>query len=118
MRVIQTTLVLALLCAWMVDDSPLRAAATNVDERALTDEQAGAGWLSTGRTYSERRYCPLAQINDRNVHSLGLAWYLDLKGERTLEATPLAVDGVLYFSGGFGKTPAKRRTCRHRCNSR
>ena len=32
---------------------------------------------------------------------LGLAWSLDLDGESTLEATPLAVDGVLYFSGSY-----------------
>jgi quinohemoprotein ethanol dehydrogenase len=103
MRLIQTALVSALLCGCMVVDSPLRAA-TIVDERALTDEHAGADWLSTGRTYSERRYSPLAQIDDKNVHTLGLSWFLDLKGERTLEATPLAIDGVLYFSGAFGRT--------------
>ena len=30
---------------------------------------------------------------------LGLAWSLDLPHEHSLEATPLAVDGILYFSG-------------------
>jgi len=103
MRLIQTALVSASLYGCTVVNSPLRAA-TIVDERALADEQSGADWLSTGRTYSERRYSPLAQINDGNVDTLGLAWFLDLKGERTLEATPLAVDGVLYFSGAFGRT--------------
>ena len=32
---------------------------------------------------------------------LGLAWSLDLDGESGLEATPLAVDGLLYFTGSY-----------------
>ncbi len=31
-----------------------------------------------------------------------MAWSLDLPGENALEATPLAVDGVIYFPGSFG----------------
>jgi quinohemoprotein ethanol dehydrogenase len=47
---------------------------------------------------------PLASINENNVKELGLAWYLDLPDQQTLEGTPLAVNGVLYFSGTYGKT--------------
>jgi quinohemoprotein ethanol dehydrogenase len=79
-------------------------AQTVVDGRTIADETSGANWLSYGRTYSEQRYSPLRQVNTDNVNQLGLAWSLDLPGQRTLEATPLAVDGVLYFSGTFGKT--------------
>jgi quinohemoprotein ethanol dehydrogenase len=75
-----------------------------VDGRAIADAQQGANWLSYGRTYSENRYSPLTSINEGNVKDLGLAWYLDLPGQGTLEATPLAVDGTLYFTGTFGKT--------------
>ena len=74
-----------------------------VDGTALADERNGANWLSYGRTYSEQHYSPLKDINSGNVRQLGLAWFLDLPGQRTLEATPLAVDGVLYFSGTNGK---------------
>jgi quinohemoprotein ethanol dehydrogenase len=81
-------------------------AATIVDGRAIGDAKTGSNWLSYGRTYSESYYSPLALINDKNVNKLGLAWFLDLPGERTLEATPLAVDGVLLFSGTYGKTYA------------
>jgi quinohemoprotein ethanol dehydrogenase len=79
---------------------------TIVDEAALADEGQGTNWLSTNRTYSEDHYSPLRLINEGNVTRLGLAWYLDLPGQQTLEATPLAVDGVLYFSGTSGKTYA------------
>src|SRR5258706_12061700 len=41
----------------------------------------------------------LSQINSQSVSQLGLAWSLDLSGEHTLEAAPIEVDGVLYFSG-------------------
>ena len=49
---------------------------------------ADADWLSYGRTYDEQRYSPLTQINDTNVHRLGLAWYDDLQTYRGVEATP------------------------------
>jgi quinohemoprotein ethanol dehydrogenase len=60
---------------------------------------ASSDWLSYGRTYSEQRFSPQAQINAGNVRQLGLAWSLDTPGIKSLEATPLEVDGTLYFSG-------------------
>jgi quinohemoprotein ethanol dehydrogenase len=83
---------------------PPASAATLVDGSAIADEVRGANWLSYGRTYSEARYSPLSGINDHNISQLGLAWFLDLPDQRTLEATPLAVDGILYFSGTYGRT--------------
>jgi quinohemoprotein ethanol dehydrogenase len=60
-----------------------------------------ANWPNPGNAYDESGYSPLAGIDRGNVGKLGLAWSLDLEGERTLEATPLAVDGVIYFSGSY-----------------
>jgi quinohemoprotein ethanol dehydrogenase len=60
-------------------------------------------WLSYGRTYSEQRYSPLKDINDKNANRLGLAWYLDLDTDRGQEATPLIVDGIMYFSTAWSK---------------
>ena len=82
------------------------AAQTVVDDRALGDDAQGANWLSYGRTYSEQRFSPLAQIDTRTVAKLGLAWSLDLPTDRSLLATPLVVDGVLYFTGTFSVTRA------------
>jgi len=66
------------------------------------DSPANAGnWLSYGRTWDEQRYSPLTQINDRTVQRLGLAWYDDLGTYHGIEATPLAVDGVLYNVSAF-----------------
>lgn len=67
---------------------------------------AGADWPSHGGGVDESGYSRLDQINSGNVGQLGLAWWLDLEGEVTLQATPLAVDGVLYFTGSTGKVYA------------
>jgi quinohemoprotein ethanol dehydrogenase len=69
-------------------------------------ENQGANWLSVGRTYAEDHHSPLDNINDRNVGQLGLAWFLDLPNQGALHATPLSVDGVLYFSGSNGRVYA------------
>ena len=55
-------------------------------------------WASHNNA-NEDAYSALDRINKSNVNSLGLDWSLDLPGEQSLEATPLAVDGVLYFTG-------------------
>lgn len=59
----------------------------------------GTNWESGGRDNTEQHFSPLSQINGETIGKLGLLWSLDLPGEHSLEATPLAVDGVLYFSG-------------------
>lgn len=58
-------------------------------------------WPSHGGMPDESGYAPLDRISTSNVGKLGLAWSLDLPGEVSLEATPLEVDGVLYFSGSY-----------------
>ena len=60
-----------------------------------------ANWTAVGGATDESGYSRLDQINTGNAGKLGLAWSLDLPGEVTLEATPLAVDGTLYFSGSY-----------------
>jgi quinohemoprotein ethanol dehydrogenase len=76
----------------------------NVDEsRLLHADQEPGNWMSYGRTYNEQRFSPLKQINDQNVGQLGLAWYVDLDVRRGQEATPIVVDGVMYFSTAWSK---------------
>ena len=62
---------------------------------------AAADWPSHGGGADESGYSRLDEINRSNIGKLGLLWSLDLPGEVTLEATPLAVDGVLYFTGSY-----------------
>jgi quinohemoprotein ethanol dehydrogenase len=62
---------------------------------------AGADWPTHGAGADESGYSRLDQINSSNIGHLGLEWSLALPGESTLEATPLAVKGVLYFTGSY-----------------
>src|SRR6202051_4435397 len=60
---------------------------------------ADSDWPSYGRDTNEDRFSPLTEINADSIGKLGLAWSLDLPREaRSLEATPLEVNGVLYFT--------------------
>jgi quinohemoprotein ethanol dehydrogenase len=60
-----------------------------------------ADWPSHNGNADETAYSPLRAINTGNVGVLGLAWSLDLEGESSLEATPLAINGILYFTGSY-----------------
>ncbi|MGE0861270.1 MAG: PQQ-dependent dehydrogenase, methanol/ethanol family [Gammaproteobacteria bacterium] len=82
------------------------AADTVVDDAYIASGGDGSNWPAYGRTASEQRYSPLDQINTDTIKDLGLQWSLDLPNERTLNATPLAVDGVLYFTASYSHTYA------------
>lgn len=70
---------------------------TRINDTTMADEAQGENWLAFGRTYSEQRFSPLTQINQDNVGSLNLDWYIDLPNSRSLVSTPLVVDGTMYF---------------------
>ncbi len=71
--------------------------------RILNAASNNAEWVTHGRTYDERRYSPLATINQSNVKDLSLAWYFDLDTKRGQEATPLVIDGTMYFTSSWSK---------------
>ena len=75
-----------------VDAKRIQAAANNNSE-----------WVTHGRTYDEQRFSPLKRINTDTVKTLGLAWYFDLDTNRGQEATPLLIDGTLYFTSAWSK---------------
>ncbi|MFO7285415.1 MAG: PQQ-dependent dehydrogenase, methanol/ethanol family [Gammaproteobacteria bacterium] len=85
--------------------SATRAARVDTARLLAADDEPGQ-WMSTGRTYSEQRYSPLAQITPENVAELGLAWYADLGINRTQESTPLYIDGVLYVTTAWSNVHA------------
>jgi len=71
----------------------------NIDEARLTAaDKDEDNWLGYGRTYEEQRFSPLKEVNDGNVGQLGLAFAVQLDTNRGQEATPIVVDGVMYFS--------------------
>lgn len=76
----------------LIDAQDLANAATN-----------NAEWLSYGRTYAEDRFSPLEQINRESVQNLGVAWSFELDTDRGQEATPLVIDGTIYFTSAWSK---------------
>lgn len=68
-----------------VSDDNMKAAAKNRRD-----------WLLHGRTYSNQRYSPLAQVNTRNVKELKPAAIIQTAMPASFETTPLVVDGVMY----------------------
>ncbi|NIP18633.1 MAG: PQQ-dependent dehydrogenase, methanol/ethanol family [Xanthomonadales bacterium] len=76
------------------------------DERIINADSEPGNWLSYGRTYEGQRFSPLAGINRGNVSELGLAWYRDMGSNRTMEATPIVVDGVMYVTGAWSRVYA------------
>ena len=60
-------------------------------------------WPMYNGDYSGRRFSPLSKINSTNVKSLSFAWIYRIGGGPgsfggAIKATPLLVDGVLYFT--------------------
>jgi quinohemoprotein ethanol dehydrogenase len=82
-----------------VAQSPVESANLAVDgNRIINADEEPGNWLSHGRTYDEQRFSPLDQINDENIGELGLAWSYPTEVQRGHEATPIVVDGVMYFT--------------------
>jgi len=66
---------------------------------AQIEKPAADSWPTFNGDYSGRRFSPLTKINATNVKNLSLAWLYDLPaGGGTVKATPLQVNGVLYFA--------------------
>ena len=76
----------------------IQRAAAHVNEANIIEAQQD-NWLSTGRTYDEQRHSPLNKINGETIEDLGLDWYWDTGTKRGLEATPIAIDGVMFTTG-------------------
>src|SRR5215831_656019 len=78
--------------------------AGNVTEaRVAAESTTGANWLLNGRTFDSKHFSPLAQINDKNVSNLSLAWYLDIDSAMGVVSEPIVVDGVAYVSAPQSK---------------
>jgi acido-empty-quinoprotein group A len=86
-------------------------------DRATLLKQPVDSWPTYNGDYSARRFSPLKQINSTNVHTLSLLWSTRFIGSAapagrggrggaagagaaavSIKATPLMVNGILYFS--------------------
>src|SRR5580698_6565528 len=71
--------------------------AQNVDSAMLLHPPADS-WPGYQGDYSGRRHSALTQITPHNVADLGLAWAFQTNQPAQIKATPLLVDGILYFT--------------------
>ena len=71
------------------------------DAKLVAADADAANWITHGRTYSEQRYSPLEGINDGNVGKLKPVWTFFTGQTRGHEATPIAVNGVLFFTSSW-----------------
>ena len=76
-----------------------------------------ADWPTYGGDLASTRYSPLDQITAGNFNTLQVAWRfktdnLGPRPEFELQSTPLAVNGVLYTTGGTRRAAvgARRRS--------
>src|SRR5688500_5226656 len=66
---------------------------------AQIEKPSPTSWPTYNGDYSGRRFSPLTKITASNVKHLSVAWIYDLPaGGGTVKATPLQVNGALYFS--------------------
>lgn len=78
----------------------LVAGAVPFTAHASDAEDNPGNWPQYHRDYRGWRYSPLEQINASNVRKLKVAW-IHQPGDiaQGLQATPLAIDGILYYVG-------------------
>ena len=75
-------------------------------DMALLGQPPTTAWPTFNGDYTGERFSSLRQINDSNVASLQLQWsyrITDVAAQRgapvpVIKATPLFVDGILYFT--------------------
>ena len=93
----------ALAVAALFTASPTHAQ----DAAALNAEAAQKDWPTYHGTYKSYHYSGLDQINTGNVKNLEVAWmHFPERATRGLQSTPLAIDGVLYYSGSYSRVYA------------
>ncbi len=81
-------------------EAPAPAASIGLidDARIENAESEPGNWLTYGRDSNEQRFSPLEQVNRESVSRLGLAWMKDLGSNFAQEATPIVVDGTMFFT--------------------
>jgi quinohemoprotein ethanol dehydrogenase len=78
----------------------LVASAALAADKVAPDDADPRNWPAIGRSAYDSRFSPLTEINRDTVSRLRLAWSLDLD-VTSVNATPLAVEGVIYVAAGY-----------------
>src|SRR6267378_1025967 len=95
-------------CAGLVLAAMMSSPGFAVDpSRLLSADQNANDWLTNHGSYKSYHYSPADQINAGNVKNLEVAWtHFPERATRGIQSTPLAADGVLYYSGSYSRVIA------------
>ena len=99
----------ALAAALLLGTGALLAQPVLAQDRVSTEELNNSDndakdWLTYRGGYSDYNYSGLSQINAKNVNRLEVAWiHTPGKTKWGLQSMPLAVDGVLYYTGSYSR---------------
>jgi len=74
----------------------------NVTQNRLDGaDREGSNWLQVNGGYSQTRFFPGKQINNRNVHRLRPAFIFQTAILESMETAPLVVDGVMFLTTSY-----------------
>src|SRR5262249_39621155 len=75
-------------------------AAQDITTKDLVDGLKNpARWLTYSGEYNGQRFSPLTQITPANAAQLVAQWTFQTGVPGRFEASPIIIDGILYFSG-------------------
>ena len=97
MKLLRDTLVLSIGAVLLLVAFPQSLIAQNLDPAQILHPSPDS-WPTYHGDYSGRRHSKLTQITPKNVANLGLAWAFQTDQSASIKASPLLVDGVIYFT--------------------
>jgi quinohemoprotein ethanol dehydrogenase len=89
------------ICVLALASGAAYSAAEVTEERVLAESGKGVNWFLKGGNFDGSHFSPLGEINTGNVGDLGLAWMSEIPAPDGISATPIVVDGVIYFSAAY-----------------
>jgi alcohol dehydrogenase (cytochrome c) len=85
---------------------PVSANVDVSDAQRLDADGDFDNWLLNGRTYDNKRFSPLTQINAANVDKLKPVALIQTGVQNSFEDTPIVVDGIMYVETAFNHVMA------------
>jgi PQQ-dependent dehydrogenase (methanol/ethanol family) len=102
MKFRHSAMAVAAILAAGCGSTPMAADVTS-DRLVKADSEPG-NWMTYHGNYQSWHYSGLSEINSSNVKGLTEAWsHVASRSVRGLQSYPLAVDGVLFYSGSYNQ---------------
>jgi PQQ-dependent dehydrogenase (methanol/ethanol family) len=102
MKFRHSAIAVAAVLAAACGTTPMAADVTS--DRLLKADSEPGNWMTYHGTYRSWHYSALSDINAGNVKGMKEAWsHVASRSVRGLQSYPLAVDGVLFYSGSYNQ---------------